>query len=85
MKVSQLVAQLLLMPQDADVALTGNPYAPRSDLMTARPEEVPDTSLHLLEGFTPDELRTEQYEALLFERQNFVVVALSRSASGKDF
>lgn len=85
MKVSALVAQLLLMPQDADVTVTDNPYMASAPKGMARDGQTADKSKHLLDGYTASELRGEQYESLFFESENMVVVAMVQNSKGDQF
>lgn len=79
MKVSDAIKLLQSMPQDANLVAStdgSSPNGPGSFRFDA-------ATLPMIAGFSADELRKEEYEFLLFEKEKIVVLCLTVNPLGE--
>jgi len=79
MKVKDAIALLQDMPQDADLIASTDGLAAKLPTGAMRSDEVRKT---LLGGFSAQELKSEEYELFLYEKENLVILSLVLSSKG---
>lgn len=83
MRVGDAMELLSLMPQDAVLVGTDGPIKATDDAGRARlGVKVVDP---VLNGFSAEELRREEWDLFFLEKENVVILAMTRNSQGREF